>query len=49
MQILVKINHMGTAVLMATHEHSLFERFPARILECEEGRLTERQTSGAGR
>ncbi|MBX3103058.1 MAG: ATP-binding cassette domain-containing protein [Bacteroidetes bacterium] len=42
MDILLKINNMGTAVLMATHEHSLLQRYPARILECIEGIVHER-------
>jgi cell division transport system ATP-binding protein len=29
----------GCAVLMATHEHTLLERFPAKIIKCEEGKL----------
>lgn len=43
MQILQKINNMGTAILMATHEHSLIERYPARVLECVEGHLNDRK------
>ena len=31
----------GCAVLMATHEHNLLERFPARILKCSDGQLLE--------
>lgn len=34
MEILFKINLAGTAVLMATHEHDLIRKFPARTLEC---------------
>ena len=30
----------GCAVLMATHEHNLLERFPAKILKCNDGQLT---------
>lgn len=32
MEVLQKINISGTAVLMATHEHSLLKRFPSRVL-----------------
>jgi cell division transport system ATP-binding protein len=32
MDILQKINLSGTAVLMATHEYPLIERFPSRVL-----------------
>jgi len=42
MEILFKINRSGTAVLMATHAHSLLERYPARVFECKEGALNER-------
>ncbi len=31
----------GCAVLMATHEHNLLNRFPAKILNCQDGQLTE--------
>lgn len=37
MDILVKINKLGVAVLMATHEHSLIEKYPGRVLECRDG------------
>ncbi len=39
MTLLSEISHTGRAVLMATHDYSLFEKFPARILKCENGRL----------
>lgn len=37
MEILFKINLSGTAVLMATHEHELIEKYPARTIECKDG------------
>ncbi|MCS7073445.1 MAG: cell division ATP-binding protein FtsE [Bacteroidia bacterium] len=39
MELLMKINRSGTAVLMATHEHDLIRRYPARVLECREGTI----------
>lgn len=40
-QLFRKINKSGTAILMATHDYEVLEKFPARILKCEEGRLKE--------
>jgi len=31
----------GTAVLMATHDYLIIDRYPARLLRCEEGRVTD--------
>jgi cell division transport system ATP-binding protein len=36
MEILFRINLAGTSVIMATHEHDLIRRFPARTLECRD-------------
>lgn len=33
----------GCAVLMATHEHNLLNRFPSKVLKCEDGSLVEIQ------
>ena len=30
----------GCAVLMATHEHNLLDRFPSKVLKCEYGKVT---------
>ncbi|MEI6124886.1 MAG: ATP-binding cassette domain-containing protein [Bacteroidota bacterium] len=43
LKVLQSISNTGTAVLMATHDYSLFRRFPARTLRIEEGRLLEKQ------
>ncbi|MCS6906012.1 MAG: ATP-binding cassette domain-containing protein [Bacteroidia bacterium] len=43
MELLQKINRNGTAVLMATHDYPLIQRFPARVLECIAGRVIERK------
>ncbi|MDZ7777955.1 MAG: ATP-binding cassette domain-containing protein [Bacteroidales bacterium] len=36
MQLLFDISATGRAVLMATHDYSLFYRYPARTLKCED-------------
>ncbi|WP_448520483.1 cell division ATP-binding protein FtsE [Rhodoflexus sp.] len=35
LDLFVRIHQRGTAVLMATHNHSFLRRFPARVLLCE--------------
>ncbi len=30
----------GCAILMATHEHDLINRFPSKVLKCENGKVT---------
>lgn len=37
--LLKEISKSGTTVLMATHDYSLFDRFPARTLKCEGGHV----------
>lgn len=39
LQLLKDISLTGTSVLMATHDYSLFEKFPARTMRCEGGHL----------
>jgi len=41
MEILQKINFSGTAVLMATHEYSLIERFPSRLIQVKDAKVIE--------
>lgn len=36
-----EINNSGTAILMATHDHTLVKAHPGRILKCEKGRLLD--------
>jgi len=43
LELLMKISKTGTAVFMATHDYSLFRRFPSRTLRIEDGRLLEKQ------
>lgn len=39
MKLLFEISKAGRAVLMATHDYSLIQRFPSRILRCEGGNV----------
>ncbi len=39
--IFQKINNSGTAVLMATHDYNIIEKFPARVLKCTDGKLLD--------
>ena len=41
MELLFDISRTGRAVLMATHDYSLFEKFPARIFKCQGGKVVE--------
>jgi len=37
-----EINKSGTSILMATHNFSFLHQFPARVLECKDGKILER-------
>lgn len=39
MELLFEISKAGRSVLMATHDYKLFEKFPARIFQCEAGKV----------
>ena len=41
MRLLHRISEEGTAVIMATHNIQLTEEFPARVIRCEDKRITE--------
>lgn len=41
MDVLMDISKNDCAVLMATHDYSLFKKFPATTYVCENGRLTK--------
>jgi len=41
MKLLIDISKNGRAVLMATHNYQIIERFPARIIRCEQGKVVE--------
>ncbi len=38
-KLLMDISHAGRAVIVATHDYNLLEKFPARLFKCENGRL----------
>ncbi len=39
LQLLHDLCKDGCAVLMATHEHNLLEKFPSKIFKCQDGKL----------
>ncbi|GHB56460.1 cell division ATP-binding protein FtsE [Persicitalea jodogahamensis] len=39
MEVFKTINNAGTAVLMATHDYTLLDKYPARIVRCEDGEV----------
>ena len=36
-----EINNSGTAILMATHNHKFLEKYPHRVLKCENGKILD--------
>lgn len=42
-KLFLEINRSGTAVLMATHNHTFLENYPARILKCENNGILDSQ------
>jgi cell division transport system ATP-binding protein len=41
MELFREINHAGTAILMATHNFQLLEKYPHRVLTCKDGQLLD--------
>lgn len=41
MKLFKDINRAGTAIIMATHNHTILRDFPGRILKCENARLLD--------
>lgn len=41
LQLFLNINKAGMAVIMATHNHYLIQKYPARTLKCEQGQVFE--------
>ncbi|MFI5148413.1 MAG: cell division ATP-binding protein FtsE [Bacteroidia bacterium] len=39
--LLLDISHTGRAVLIATHDIMMYQKFPSRILKCENGELID--------
>ncbi len=40
-KLFLEINNSGTAILMATHDHTIIGNHPARILKCEHGKIKD--------
>ena len=40
-KLFLEINKSGTAILMATHDHTIIGNHPARILKCEHGKMKD--------
>jgi cell division transport system ATP-binding protein len=36
-----QINKSGTTIMMATHDYRLIRKYPARILKCEAGKISD--------
>ncbi len=45
MGLLTDISRTGRAVLMASHNHSLMEKFPFKTLKCEDGKILSIENS----
>ena len=41
LKLLRKLNEEGTAIVMVTHNRSIFERYPGRVFSCAEEHCTE--------
>ncbi|MEQ9051203.1 MAG: ATP-binding cassette domain-containing protein [Marinoscillum sp.] len=41
MKLFLEINKSGTSVVMATHNHHLLQKFPARVIKCEGGKIKD--------
>jgi len=45
MILLREISESGCSVLMATHNYTLLQKYPARTMKCQDGNLVEIQES----
>jgi len=43
-KLLKEISTTGRAVIIATHNHTIIKKFPARTMKCEGGKLVEKMT-----
>jgi cell division transport system ATP-binding protein len=41
MKLLFEISRTGRAIIMATHDYSLFAKFPSRTIKCEGGKIID--------
>lgn len=48
LQLLIDISRNGRAVLMATHDYSLMQKYPFRTVRCAEGKIGEELPNGSG-
>jgi cell division transport system ATP-binding protein len=48
MNILFDISKSGRAVIMATHNYSVLQKFPSRIIRCENSKVAECSSVGSG-
>ncbi len=48
MDLMFEISTTGRTIIMATHDYTLFSKFPARIFKCEGGRVSETSLSAQG-
>lgn len=44
-QLLHDISKDGTTVIMSTHNYAIVQKYPGRIIKCEDGKMTEVRTS----
>lgn len=44
MNVLLEISKSGRAVLIATHDIMMFNKFPSRTIKCENGKIIDSQT-----
>lgn len=45
--LLMEISRQGTAVVIATHDVLLLQRFPSRTIRCEQGKIIDSKNSAA--
>ncbi len=48
MNLLFEVSRNRRAVVMVTHNYTLIERFPSRVIKVEQGRLTQVENSATG-
>ena len=41
MKLFLEINNSGTAILMATHNYEIINRYPKRVIKCENGKVLD--------
>ena len=41
MKLLIEISKNGRAVLIATHDMMMYQKFPSRVVKCEDGKLVD--------